>query len=193
MITTLCELPPLRCPVTLCWIPGHSGHEGNEIADRLANEGSSADYNGPEYSFGYGLSDLKCSLDEWVEKMKAKNFQGLPSNSVSRRFIGYDRKRTKVLMALSRSELRAITGYLTGHCRLRNHMVNMRLMQDRTCRKCGAAAETAEHLLCDCPALAATRLKQSNFGVDFPTPKQLIGVTPRKILQFFRELKLVEN
>ena len=125
--------------------------------------------------------------------MKERNFKNLSVNSMSRRFLPYDGKRTKDFLDLSRSELRAITGFLTGHCWLKSHMCKLGLMQDDSCRRCVVGRETAEHLLCHCPAIAAMRLKQSYFGLDYPEPKQLIGVKPRKILKFFRELRLVVN
>ena len=33
--------------VTLTWIPGHSNHKGNEIADRLAKRGTNLKAEGP--------------------------------------------------------------------------------------------------------------------------------------------------
>ncbi|KAJ8910517.1 hypothetical protein NQ315_012814, partial [Exocentrus adspersus] len=53
---------------------------------------------------------------------------------------------------LSRTNLRALVGLYTGHCRLRHHMHRIGLAEDAECRLCMEDDETAEHVLCTCPA-----------------------------------------
>jgi hypothetical protein len=50
--------------------------------------------------------------------------QNLPQNSLSRRFLNYSSKRAQELLALTKSELKTITGILTGHNGL-NYTVNI--------------------------------------------------------------------
>jgi ribonuclease HI len=41
-----------KCKLTLMWVPGHTGVDGNEEAEQLANKGSETHFIGPEPFFG---------------------------------------------------------------------------------------------------------------------------------------------
>ena len=125
-----------RCQLSLIWVPGHQGIEGNEIADELAKTGASSPYLGSEPHFGLSKCNIKEFLNKWVTIEKTNHFRSLPISSTARHFLRYDEKRTKQFLSLSKSELRTITGLLTGHCRLNGHMAKMGLVSDPTCRKC---------------------------------------------------------
>jgi hypothetical protein len=49
---------------------GHTGVEGNGIADQLANEGSDNYFIGLEPFFGYNNTKCKLILDEWISRRK---------------------------------------------------------------------------------------------------------------------------
>ena len=56
-----------RNNVTIVWVPGHSGIEGNEKLDELAKKGAEQQYIGPEPVFGLPMSSLKNSKKEWLK------------------------------------------------------------------------------------------------------------------------------
>jgi RNase H len=111
-----------RCLVTLMWVPGHTRIEGNEIADQLANKGAETYFIGPEPFFGFNGSKYKRELAGWMNKRKSDQFDLLHENSsLSRRFLDYSGKRTEMLLTLTKSELKTVTGILTVHCGLNHH------------------------------------------------------------------------
>ena len=110
---------------------------------------------------------------------RAKGFIGIPNA-----------KRLEDIISLSRRELRVLVRLLTGHCCLQYHLKNMQLAKSSNCRLCGQSEETAEHILCECDALALPRMK--HFKEYVITVNQVRNLKIRNILNFARDSGLEE-
>jgi hypothetical protein len=64
--------------------------------------------------------------------------------------------KTKFL-SCNRTKSRAVTGLLTGHNTLREHLHPLGLLGSPLCRRCGAEEEILAHILCECESLALLR------------------------------------
>jgi hypothetical protein len=58
-----------------------------------------------------------------------------------------------------KSELKTITGILTGNNGLNYHMHQIGKSRDENCRMCLEESATAQHIMCESPAIARIRLK----------------------------------
>jgi ribonuclease HI len=171
--------------VTLIWVPGHCGIEGNERADELARQKVN------EQIADFHLPVPSCLVKENISKHIHKKFERLWSSTTGQRqskemMHELSKKRSEDLLQLTRKDVRLVTHLITGHGLMKYHLHKLGLAEEGKCRLCCNEEETARHLLCECPALKTRRLL--NFGKFLITPEDIkdIKVIPR----FFKDLKL---
>ncbi|KAG5895507.1 hypothetical protein JTB14_009218 [Gonioctena quinquepunctata] len=91
--------------LSLAWIHGHSGLEGNEAADFLAKEGAAKDSIGPEPVLGISSSFAKLSLNTWTARKVSDFWHNLPGLVQSEPFINPAKNVTSQLFDSSRDNL----------------------------------------------------------------------------------------
>jgi hypothetical protein len=64
--------------VGLYWVLGHAGVRGNEIADKLAIDGSVQKFVGPEPSLGVFRQNIR-KIKRWLDNQHWARWQGLGS------------------------------------------------------------------------------------------------------------------
>ncbi|CAA9998748.1 unnamed protein product [Nesidiocoris tenuis] len=175
--------------ITLTWVLGHAGIKGNEKADSSAKLGAESLPTGPEPFLGLPKSYLERKVDEWVNTTKTSHWLRCPGLRQSKRLIS-PQGRARDMLSLSRINIRVLTGVLTGHCLLRYHLNKMGLGEITECRLCGGGEETAEHLLCDCPAAAYARFR--HLGSGLLQPEALQRAATKNILAFLKEVGVFE-
>lgn len=173
--------------VTLKWIPAHSGFIGNEKADELAKTASSKTH--PEITLNICSSGMKNKMKSWVKTTHLKQWNCTADLRVSKMLIPFitDEIRDEILN-MNRKNLRLLVGVLTGHCGLRKHLFNMKIISDPTCRFCGLADETADHILCSCSEMATKRL--SHLGKVIITTDEIKKLKLRNILNFAKSWEI---
>jgi ribonuclease HI len=188
-LNTLKKLASLT-RLIIMWVPGHRGIAGNELADELARKGAESKFIGPEPFCGFGRSNLKEKVTEWVEKEKLVHFNNLNSDSISRTLIEYSSKRTRDLLKMSRTRIGKLTRLCTGHGPFKGYLTRIGIITDSNCRFCNEKQEDAIHILCECNALARIRQDRSFFGTGYPKPNEIKQISPYKITRFYDKLDL---
>ena len=187
----ICNLKKLATGnhIMLWWVPGHSDIAGNMKADELAKQGAKRKPIGPEPFCGLHKSHIKETLNQWEETNRIQHWQRVPGQRQAKLFIKATLQKAREATALNRTDLRFITGLFTGHIPLKYHLHKIGAAVEATCRLCGQADETAEHILCECEAAAGQRL--NDLGGDKLKPQEIGELNLRAVISFFNRLKLL--
>ena len=134
----------LETDVTILWVPSHCGCEGNEAADRLADEGTRLDQSEIPITMAIAQARIKKRSWEVTHERAAETYQG--------------RKKPKFDVESSwPRHVRSLYARLrTGHCKELGHYKYMIETADHPFCECGEE-ETIEHVLCKCLILEVTR------------------------------------
>ncbi len=146
--------------IHLRWVKGHCGIIGNERADVLAKEGA--------------LDPLREAAQ--IPKLPPSVIKSLHRDGLERRWNEHWQSRTDCrqtkqwfpsicknisfkLLRKGRKEFSEAVQLITGHNFLQRHKVIVQEDDDPLCRSCGEDEETSHHVIAECPAFAATRLR----------------------------------
>jgi D-serine deaminase-like pyridoxal phosphate-dependent protein len=103
--------------VGLYWVPDHTGVRGNEIADRLARNGSAQRFVGPEPFLGVSRQTVRRNMKCWMEKQHLALWSGPCSTQRQARELisGPNLATGARLLSFDRTQSRAVIGLLMGH------------------------------------------------------------------------------
>ena len=175
--------------LTLHWIPSHTGHLGNEIADRLAKLGTDNNNYGntrekplPPISTSVG----KYALNQWAENEHQVIWKRLPKLRQSKMMMPKVTPNIwKELRKYSRVEIKVFCYLLTGHAKLKRHMTLMEIENSPMC-DCGEGdEETVYHFLGECPAF--NTIRYNIFGYHYLGTDQMSSLSLEHIMKFVRK------
>ena len=135
----LAEVASVSAGLVLRWIPGHCCIEGSEQADSLAGEGSAVGRIWMDMSLGESGAQIGTAVcRRWIESR--------PGCSKTDAYCRLGREGRTIIF-----RLRSV------HDRLKKHMhAGFKIGTGPKC-PCGSIAQTAEHILQDCPLHAELR------------------------------------
>ena len=171
--------------VSLNWVPAHSFHLGNEVADRLAKRGANTTDTGLEPRIPISEQKLKTHIKQWSKADHDKMWKNKVDCRQSRLVLPDVNHRWKILRYEKR-HVRVLTQLVTGHANLKRHRYLMKLEDDPQCHIC-QTEETAIHLLTNCARYNVIRA--AIFGNPTISVEHIKNYSLSKILKFANETK----
>jgi len=138
----------IQVDVHLVWVPSHLGIEGNEKADRLAQNAT----NNKEVEENIYLEFSENNIR--IKSFIINKWQYMWTNSQHGHFyrnieptvswqIKYEHKNRNKEVTISRLRL--------GKCCVNEYLAMMKVVESDKCPECSTAVETVEHFLLQCP------------------------------------------
>ena len=140
----------------MCWVRGHAGNTGNELADHLAKTGAGMGGDLPQPPGPVSHSYKKKKIKKYFDKIWKKRWKDYPQGRQSKIFLTeISRKRSKTMPKLSQKQLTNLAQFTTGHGFFRGHMNKWDQNIDKTCKICqqDGSVEEPAHLWAECTAL----------------------------------------
>ncbi|XP_020299149.1 uncharacterized protein LOC109863313, partial [Pseudomyrmex gracilis] len=144
--------------ITLVWVPGHQGIQGNKVDDSLAKLGNLEE---PGCQIvGVSFATEKNHIKNWPKREHRISWEILKSCRQAKALTTQPLpSRTKELLTMSKYRQRLCIGLLTGHWAFKAHLFNLGLVEESSCRFYGKEREGSVHILCRCPSLALKRFR----------------------------------
>jgi hypothetical protein len=144
--------------IQVVWVWGHNGNWW-KWNNWWIRQGYSHPLIGPEPALCVSAKVAIGVIREWTSRKHEERWQPVCEQRQDKGFRRIpSAKRAGELLILSRNHLRILTKFLTGHCHLKGHLFELRLVNSPQCDRCKQASEMASHVVRDCGALATLRL-----------------------------------
>ena len=136
---------------------GHSGCEGNEIADNKAKHYSYSDYR--IYQTPEARSLVNKDITTYFNNIWNEYWGNIELSQSKDWFPNIDTTFYKKLLRYNKDTVGLLVRYLTGfvHLRRQNRLVNAEIHPSNLCRLCEEDRERAIHILLHCPRLMIRR------------------------------------
>ena len=167
----LAKLENLNNSITIKWIPGHEGHDGNEFADKLAKNAANIVMVGPEPILPIPYSQVRRAYRQWFRTEHIKKWTNRNNCRVAGLFINPITFPADSALKLPRNTLRKLVGYLTGHCAVQQHLHRIGKANSSMCPKCEEEPESIIHHITKCPYYYRHRIKC--WGTNSVTPDMI--------------------
>ena len=144
--------------VCIRWIEGHEGYDGNELADKLAKGAAAQIVEGPAPFLPFPHCEIKSlAKNLTLEKWTARWISSADCRQTKIFFPEPNKKLSKELLNLNRTDLGLCIRHLTGHSFFRYHRSKVNPAVDPQCRGCKEASEESAHIILECPAFQEER------------------------------------
>ena len=149
---------------SLAWIKAHVGHEGNELADQLAKQGTTQIVN-PINAAKPSRTHVKNTIRDTLFQMWATEWEESTIYLSTKIWFPFlDPKKAPEFIKLTRAQLGMIIAFITGFNNLNRHSKKKNAAIDNMCRICQNGEEKAIHLITDCePLLAFSKKTMERF------------------------------